>query len=297
MIQDLEAAVVDKARQAVASRLSFPVPELGQVSLSRLAVEAQPLEGVLQETEIAELAGLSAALPFNVRDSAGRWRRVLEDWRSHGADLPEPVSVERALDLVGDADRPADSTIALVAAALHEGLDERLLELPCVIARDGRRLVPPAGDTTDAVSSETVPLAERLGIATRLHPAHLASTDGAPEVLEWLRKCGALLDGSDDGAVVRRLAKAGRSGHTVESPLTDEQVRALRDAFERFDLDTRQILGPDVGRAVRLKSYTYDAEGTRHLVLLGPWTRTCRGQSTQMGVSLSQPARRRGWCG
>ena len=263
VIQDLEAAVVDKARQAVASRLSFPVPELGQVSLSRLAVEAQPLEGVLQETEIAELAGLSAALPFNVRDSAGRWRRVLEDWRSHGADLPEPVSVERALDLVGDADRPADSTIALVAAALHEGLDERLLELPCVIARDGRRLVPPAGDTTDAVSSETVPLAERLGIATRLHPAHLASTDGAPEVLEWLRKCGALLDGSDDGAVVRRLAKAGRSGHTVGSPLTDEQVRALRDAFERFDLDTRQILGPDVGRAVRLKSYTYDAAGNK----------------------------------
>ena len=261
VIGALEAAVLEKARQAVASRLSFPVPGQGHISLSQLAVEAQPLEGILQEAEIAQLADLCATLPIDVRDPAGRWRSVLDDWRSHGADLPEPVTVERALDFVDDEGRPVGSTIALVAVGLREGLGARLLELPCVIARDGRRLVPPAAASTTAVCAETAPLAEQLGIATLLHPAHLAPTNGAPEVLTWLREEGALLDGSDGAEVVRRLAEAGRSGRSIDSPLTDEQVRALGDAFERMAPKDRAALGSDVGRAVRLQSYTYDTEG------------------------------------
>ncbi len=259
----LEDAVVENARRAVASRLSFPVPEEGHVRLSRLAVEAQPLEKILREAETAELAGLGATLPIGFRDPAGRWRSVLDDWRSHGADLPEPVGVERALDLMDDEGRPVGSTIALVAAALREGLDATLLSLPCVIARDGRRLVPPAGASAAAVSAETTPLAEELGLVTRLHPAHLAHSDNAPEVLAWLRKCGALLDASDDREVVRRLAKTGQAGSFLRSPLTGEQLRALRDAFEHLDPDEAAALGPDVGRAVRLESYTYDPEGQK----------------------------------
>ena len=261
VIGALEAAVVQRARQAVASRLSFPVPGHGHISLSELAVEAQPLEGVLHETEIAQLAGLSATLPIGIRDPAGRWRSVLDDWRSHGADLPEPVSVKQALDVVSDEVRPASSTIALVATALREGLGERLLHLPCVIAQDGRRMVPPAGASATAVSTETVPLAEQLGITTVLHPKHLASTKDARKVLAWLRECGALLDGSDDREVVRRLANAGQSGSFIDAPLTDEQVRALGDAFERMAPRAQAALGPQVGRAVCLESYTYDAEG------------------------------------
>ena len=256
----LEAAVIDKARQAVASRVSFPVPEQGHVSLARLAVEAPRLEGILQEGEIARLAGLSATLPFSVRDLAGRWRSVLDDWRSHGPDLPEPVSVEQALDLVDDVGRPVDLTIALVAAAIQEGLGDALLDLPCVIAHDGRRLVPPDETATAALSTETTPLAEQLGISTLIHPAHLADNNGALTVLAWLRECGALLDSSDDGEVVRRLAKAGRSGRCIDSPLTDEQLRALRDAFEQIAPVDRTALGPDVGSAVRLESYNYDAK-------------------------------------
>ena len=263
LIGALETAVVEKARQAVASRLSFPVPGQGHINLSELAVEAQPLEEVLHEDEIAKLAGLSATLPIGVRDPAGRWRSVLEDWRSHGAHLPAPVSVNRALDLVGDEKRPVASTIALVAAALREDLDERLLELPCVIAHDGRRLAPPSRNSTESFSSETSSLADLLGITTLLHPAHLVATNGAPEVLQWLRKCEALLDGSDDGEVVRRLAKAGRSGRLIGSTLTDEQVRALRDAFEHLDQNDRENLGPDVGRAVQFRSYTYDSKGQK----------------------------------
>ena len=59
VVQALEAAIIEKARQAVAPRLSFSVPEHGQVNLSQLAVESEPLEGILREGEIAKLAGLS----------------------------------------------------------------------------------------------------------------------------------------------------------------------------------------------------------------------------------------------
>ena len=265
LVRILEGAVLARARQSVASRLSFPVPGRGDVSVSRLAVEEEPLEGILREDETARLAGLSSALPSGVRDHAGRWRSVLDDWRENGADLPEPVSVERALDVVGDETRPAGSTIALVAAALQEGLHARLLELPCVIARDGRRIAPPSRTSASAVAAEPTPLAEELGLVTLLHHAHLASAHGAPAVLAWLSECGALLDAPDDRAVVYRLAAAGRAGRAHAIPLTDAQACALRDAFQLLDEDDRAKLGPDVGRAVSLESFTYDEEGGKKI--------------------------------
>ena len=210
--------------------------------------------------ETASLAGLPATLPFRVRDQTGRWRSVLDDWRTAGADLPGPVSVERALDLVSDETRPVRSTIALVAAGIDEDLGERLMELPSVIAHDGRHLVPPRGDSPYAVAAKTTSLAEQLGVVTLLHTAHLGNGKTACTVLNWLRECGAVLDTYDERVVVSRLAAAGRSGRQIAAPLTDEQVRALRDAFELIDPAELRELGPDVGRAVSFEAFEYEAK-------------------------------------
>ena len=263
MVDALEAAVLDQARGRVAARLSFAVLGRGRLHLSDLAVESEPLEGVLQATEVARLARLRAALPNNVRDPAGRWRSVLADWRAHRDDLPDPVGVEQALELLGDDKRPPDPDIALTAVAIREGLDEQLLEAPCVIAEDGQRRVPPNHDSALALVAGAAPLAEQLGLVAQLHRAHVAPTTDATEVLAWLRKCGALLDDSDNTAMLRRLARAGQSGQVVESPLTDDQVRALRDAFEHLDANEQEELGRQVGRAILLTSYSHDAEGQR----------------------------------
>ena len=259
----LEEAIIAEARQWVASQLSFPVPGQGKVRLSQLAVEIQPLEQILTVTETADLAGLPATLPFRARDQAGRWRLVLDDWRTRGANIPEMVSVERALDLMGDETRPNGSTIALAAAGLEEGLSQRLLVLPCVIARDGRRIVPPRGDSPEAVAATSSPLAEQLGVVTLLHPAHLRDGKAARTVLKWLRESGTLLDDPDDRVVVQRLAAAGRADRQIETPLTDEQVQSLRAAFELIDPDERQTLGPDVGSAIWLQAFEYDPKGHR----------------------------------
>ena len=263
LVRRLDEAIVATGRQRVASQLSFHLPGQGEVRLSHLAVEEQPLERILTMAETANLAGLPATLPFRVRDQAGIWRSVLDDWRTSGADIPEPVSVELALDLVGDEARPGRSTIALVAAGLDEGLTELLLELPCVIAHDGRHIVPPRGDSPEALATGTTPLAEQLGVVTLLHAAHLGRGKAARTVLKWLRKCGALLDASDDRVVVSRLAAAGRSGREIATPLTDEQVQAIREAFERFDPADQRELGPDVGRAISLKAFEYEVTGRK----------------------------------
>ena len=259
----VEEAIIGEARQGVASRLSLLVPGQGKFPLSQLAVEAQSLEQILTVAETAELAGLRATLPFGVRDEAGRWRTVLDDWRRSGADIPDEVSVEQALEIVGDETRPASSTVALVAAGLEEGLNRRLLNLPCIISQDGRHIIPPSGDSPSAVAVETTPLAEQLGIVTLLHAAHLGGGKAADTVLKWLRSCGALLDVSDNRDVVRRWAAAGKSGRRIATLLTDQQVQALRDAFEGMDLEELRDLGPNVGRGISLEAYEYVSKGRK----------------------------------
>ena len=260
---ELEEAIINGARQSIASQISFAVSDHGKFRLSQLAVEAQPLESILNETETANLAGLPATLPFDVRDPAGRWRIILEDWRTSGANIPEEVSVEQALDLLDDPERPADSMIALTAAGLDAGLNERLMELPCIVARDGRHILPPDEDSADALAEETTPLAEQLGIVTLLHPVHLGEARTARTVLKWLRESRALLSASDDQAVVQRLAAAGRAGREIEAPLTDEQVQSLRAAFELMDPAEMESLGVEVGKAIRLQATEYELRGRR----------------------------------
>ena len=257
----LEAAIVAAARRPVASQLSFPVSGQGNLQLSELAVEEQPLEKILTVFETAKLAGLPATLPFPVRDQAGRWRLVLDDWRLSSAAIPETVTVKRALELLKDVTRPVHATIALTAAGLQEGLSTQLLDLPCVVTKEWCRIVPPQGDGPEAVAATSSALAEQLGVVTLLHPAHLGDGEDAQTILKWLRQLGTFMDNPDDRMVIRRLAAAGMAGRQIDTPLTDEQVQSLRAAFELIDPGERQDLGPQVGAAVWLQAFKYESSG------------------------------------
>ena len=263
IIRRLEGEVIASARKRVAVNLTLPVAGEGRLPLRELAVEDKPLAGVLTPEETAGLAGLEATLPAEVRDARGKWWAVLEDWRDAGVDVPAPVSVEQALALLDDEARAPDGVVALSAVALEEKLGERLLGLPCVAARDGRRLVPPLKDAPEAVALEVSPLAQQLGVVTALHPAHLADEPNANAVLNWLRECGAVVDGNDDREVVQRLAAAGRSERRNPRVLELEQVQALRAVFERLEPEERQRFGADVGRAVELDAFEYEVTGRR----------------------------------
>ena len=264
-ISQLEEAFLNYSRREIANRLSFPVSGGETISLKELAVEVEPLEGILTESETSRLAKLPAALPAEVRDRKGVWRRVLEEWRRPETGLPNPVSVEKALYLLADESRSVDSTIALAAAGLDAGLHEQLMKLPCVIAEDGHHLVPPSEDSPDAISLDATLLARQLGIVTILHGAHCKGGSAADRLLEWLVESGSLIDGTNELEVIERLAAAGRSGRRLQKPLTDEQVIALRNAFEQMETPTRRQLGPDVGSAILLECYIYEGDEIREL--------------------------------
>lgn len=260
LVVQMENLLLDRARTELATRAALVVAGV-PVPLTELAVEDEALEGVVEAAEVARLAGLATPLPALARDGAGRWRDVLDDWRDAGAPLPDPVTVEDALTLLDDPDRSVAATISLAAVALHEGLAARLAVLPCVSTSDGRRIVPPAADSVQALMVERSRLAEQLGMGVSLAAEHLAETEAATMVLAWLRETGAVIDDAGNDEVVRRLAAAGRAGECLAEPLTDEQLRALRDAFEQLPPRDRPSLGHDIGQAITIAAFRYGARG------------------------------------
>ena len=260
VIGQIERLLLERARTELASSAALVVD--GQrVALADLAVEDEALTGVVDPAEVAQLAGLAMALPASARDDAGRWRDVLDDWRHAGAPLTAPVTVEDALTLLGDPSRSVEATIALTAVGLDKGLAEQLADLPCVSTSDGERIIPPAAASVQALMLQRSRLAEQLGMGVGLAPEHVAETDAASRVLAWLRETGAVIDNASNEEVVRRLAAGGRADECLPEPLTDEQLRALRDAFEQIPASERSSLGRDVGLAITIAAFRYDARG------------------------------------
>ncbi|GAA1570107.1 hypothetical protein GCM10009827_109930 [Dactylosporangium maewongense] len=260
IVADLEELLLDRARTQLATRGALVVAG-EHISLADLAVEAADLERVIEPAETAHLAGLTTPFPAVARDAGARWRQVLDDWRDAGDALPPVVTVQNALELLRDADRDVSANIELVAVALDNGLASWLAGLPCVSTSDGRRIAPPTAESVQALMVARSGLAEQLGMGVGLADEHLADTDAARTVLGWLRRTGAVIDDAGNEEVVRRLAAAGQAGQCLTAPLTDDQLRALRDAFEQLPPGDRTVLGRDVGRSVLIAAYRFDAHG------------------------------------
>jgi hypothetical protein len=265
----LESLLLDRARDELAARVRVPVD--GQLmGIDGLAVEDHQLEGIVEPAEIAELAGLEAALPSSGRDGSGRWRLVLGDWRDAGADIPDEVSVEDAMVLFDDLDRPVVATVRLAAACIDAGLSDDLAELPCIVAANGDRLSPPAKQSLHAILIESSPLAETLGIGLRLDASYLVDEDAARTVVGWLRASGAVLADADAETVVRRLGRAGIKGEQLDGVLSDEQLRTLRDAIEMMEPSDRAEVGRGVGMAIRIGAFRYGTRGQREEISTRP---------------------------
>jgi len=194
-------------------------------------------------------------------DPDGRWRSVLDDWSDNGAALPPPVTVEDALTLLGDTSRSATATITLTAVALDEGYGESLTQLPCVVTSDGTHIAPPGTGSLRGLMTVPSPLAEALSVGIRLASDHLAEKPHSQSVLTWLRGLGATIDHGSDDEVLHRLAAAGKAGNCLDIPLGDDQLVALREAFELLPRPQRSQLGREVGQAILIAAYRYDSQG------------------------------------
>lgn len=264
-----ESMLLTHAREKLPQLVTIQVGNT-RMPLTQLASEVPRLTSVLSEKEIAELAGLPAALPFNTRDAEDRWRSVLRDWRQSGVDLVQPVSVRTALRLFGRDGRSAQQTIALAAAALDEHLGNELVRLPCVMTHDGSMLRPPAETDPWMFVTSDLQLARELGVARMLHEAYSANERDAQQVMSWLQSQGAINDTADVSGVLRRLAAAGQAGKHIEGPLADLQLQAIRDAFEALSPSEGEKLGPGVGRAIVIDGYRFGKGAKRIPIQASP---------------------------
>lgn len=260
VVEQLESLLLDRACDELANRATIMVDGTA-IALTELAVEDTLLENVVTPDEIATLAGLAASLPISARDPGGRWRDVLDDWREAGAPLPPPVTIQTALGLVQNAARSPEATIALTAVALNAGLADEVAELACVVTATGTHVVPPRKESLQPLMVTASPLAEQLGMGVGLAEEHLAETPDAQAVLTWLRETGAVIDDPRSEEVIRRLALAGQAGKRLNKPLTDNQFRALRDAFQEMPPEGRDKLGRGVGLAITIAAFSYDGRG------------------------------------
>lgn len=260
VVEQLERLLLGRARHELANRVAIVVGGAA-IPLTKLAVENAVLENVITQDEVASLAGLGASLSASARDPGGRWRHVLNDWREAGAPLPPSVTIQTALPLVEDAGRSPKAAIALAAVALNADLADEVAEMACVVTATSAHIVPPTEESLQALMVTASPLAEQLGIGVGLAEEHLAETSDAQVVLAWLREIGAVIDNPHSEKVIRRLATAGQAGRCLDAPLRDDQLRALRDAFEEIPAKTRDEMGRDVGLAITIAAFRYDARG------------------------------------
>lgn len=175
----LENEVHTLARVALAQEARVSLDGGEYAFAADLAVEVQALENVLDEEEVATLAGCDHALPCAVRDADRAWWDVLAAWRESVQDVPKPVSVEDALSLLDIAHYPVIRRIALAAVAIAQSLDIQLSLRPCVALANDSAVPPPQSSSPELLVASAGTLAEQLGIGMRLHPMHLADTPPA----------------------------------------------------------------------------------------------------------------------
>ncbi|GHC44502.1 sacsin N-terminal ATP-binding-like domain-containing protein [Streptomyces cinnamoneus] len=253
-VRVLEQRFLALARARVSYELRLRTPLHGDLGLADLAVGDEALPHALSETEIAQVAGRTAALPQAARDADGRWRDVLDDWAGHDGASPKTVTVAMAVDaLLGDASRSPEATAALASVAIVEDETLRLRRHTWLVDISGARHRVPLPGAVEVFTDKAQGLSKVLGLSRVLHPAFVAETGEAARVRAWLRDQQVFITGADPVPAIRQLAARGSRRDIAPLALDDAQLVALRDGFLRVPVKERSRLGKEVGRAVLLQ--------------------------------------------
>lgn len=270
------AELLTRARHSLATELTLPVAEGGtEAPLTDFAVEEAALSGVLDDPDIAQLGKVPYALPAAVRDSAGRWRKILADWRAAGvADLPAEVRVMDAISVFADDGQDVARLVRLTAVALEAGHEHLLANRACLVAADGRRLRPQPAENVfaDASGEATGPL-DVLGVVLDLHPAYGEDNTWAKAVTVWLRRRSCLVRRDDTASVLKIVSSFGKAGRRLadDDEMTEAaRLVALQRALGEIPKKQRDTLGPGIGQTLLLDGFGYDKDGTERSHRVAP---------------------------
>lgn len=234
----------------------------GPAAPADLAYEDLLLEGLLGAVDVKRLRPDRIAMPQDCRDAGGRWRSVLGE-----LDCSEIVHFADALELLdGQTDRSPEWYVAFAGLAEQHGLATEFSVRPSLMLADGTVTAQPQPHDPWVLVKTASPeaLANRLGLARKLHPAYLAPGASAGPFLKRLEMGGALVEDRDAvGDVFAVLGRGPSTGPGSADPLKleDDDLIALRDAWADLPRDRQSALGGRIGRGVALKGQWYGADG------------------------------------
>lgn len=239
---------------------------------NELVFETRVLERIIDQDDLAILHHDRVALPRRMRDTAGRWRVVLDELTvATEVDVADSM---RLLDLDDEqlGARPVSWFIRFARAAIGDDEGESLWWRRSIILAGGSRIVPPAPHVEAEVlvrKVRTASLAARLGLARVIHPAYLTRNPEATVVRRWLEQGEVLVSDIGEEPALRALARRGETNSHEPVALDDADLVALRNALATLDRDVQAELGRGIGRAIRVRGYRWE-RGKRVRVPIRP---------------------------
>jgi len=228
--------------------------------------EDMALEGLLDGPDQTHLAPEHFPIALEDRGIGDRWRAVLSELG--GAMV---LSIDDALKLYDDYRGPISTKapewdVAIAARVIDaDRLDDLSTRRALRLADDRRVTVPLEGEARRLVQrADPSSLASTLGVSQVLHPAYFADSADAGTVTVALKAAGALADDCDQAISTLALLAASSASNAEERHplrLSDSQLVALRDAWERLSVEQQGILGTQVGEAIELRVVYHGPKG------------------------------------
>ena len=226
------------------------------IPLSDLAYEDESLGGLLAAADIEVLVPESRALSTDVRDESGRWREILQE-----LDVATEVGTTELVDgfmrgLFADKDPVWRVEASRRLTANHTAQDE-LFGVPFWLTDDERSVPCQREDDTarplllgDASST----LSARWKLLNRLHDAYARNSSGK-RAIEWLEKHAAFTTNIEAATELAAFAERFASEAVA---IGDEDLRAMRDRFDKLPQERATEIGPRVGAALLLDGYVHE---------------------------------------
>ena len=224
------------------------------IALSAVAYESSALQGFLVGEDVRRLVPDATALGAKPRDTAGRWRRVLD---AIGVSLVVGVDALAAgFRETLFSDRPIDWWIR-AADRLTQNLDIAALhDTPCWLTDQLSPVSAAAkGETARPllIGEPLSDFARSWSLFERLHDRY-AETGAGKRALAWLNgqaSVAAMVDAADE---LEAFAEAYE-----DRPVTvnDLELRAIRDRFDLLTDRRAEPLGPRVGAGLLLDGFVY----------------------------------------
>lgn len=261
----VRTAIIARAQDQLAAELNIATPH-GSRPLDALTYEAEELDSVVTAADLELLCPDRTAVPVEVRDGAARWRTVLSELgRSHELGVGKALALFD-LDDGGLGARDPAWFVGMARAAVDADVIGDFLSKRSILLADGRRIQPPASGVPRTLVARLTAgsVGAILGIALPLNPAYVDQSTDAQIVQAALREAVVLLDEVDSPGAAFEVLARDREASTIDPVrLNDNQLLALRDAFETMDADRQGELGPKVGKNIQLTGYVFTTGGSR----------------------------------